>query len=248
LVWTRAAEDWERDAPVLAAALPREVEIVRVPCIAVQAKAATLPAGGPWDFVAVTSRNAVRFAAVVPGFLEAARAARRIYTHGTETAKDLAALGLVPSVAPVRTAAGLCAWLLAEVPPPATFLIPAAEEPAFDLAQGLAALGHRAEALICYGTTATPRNVDGAPLTARECQALAARLAGVVCFASPSAVRGFAPLVAANGRRLASTLVVAAIGPATAKAASGGFRRVESAAKSTVAALAELAAGLLSEE
>ena len=243
LVWTRGADDWASDAPLLAA-LPAGVQLVRLPCVALAPRPA-LPARERYDHVVLTSAHAVDFALADTRLAPLLRGAQGVWTHGAATAARLRAAGLaVTLVDGARTGAELGAALVARLPEGASVLLPTAAEPAYDLAAWLRGQGFAAEAAVCYETAVGAREVDGRALADSRRDELAATLTGIVCFGSPSAVAGFAAELLPG--RLSTALVAAVIGPTTAAAAAErAFARVVTARENSLAALVATAVAAL---
>jgi len=237
LVWTRALAEWTNDQPLVEAALPVDVRLVRLPCLAI--RPVPLKATRErYDFVVFTSTNAAQQALADPAFLAQVKSARGTYTHGAATDAALRQHGLAPTlVRDVRTAAELGDWLTAKLPAGASVAVPSAADPAFDLAGRLARAGYGAEKVVCYQTAQSALDETGKPLSSEAKRRLGRELVGVVCFASPSAVRGFANGLSPRTTRLTRSLVAVAIGPTTAKVAAVEFEKVETAAENSIRAL-----------
>lgn len=243
LVWTRSLEDWATDQALLVGL--KNVDVVHLPCIETTALPASLPTG-VWDCAVFTSAHAVDFALANPSLNAGIARVASLYTHGASTAERLAAAGLAPTlVKGIRTAEELAAWLKQTLKPGTRVLVPTAAEPAFDLAGTLTAAGLPAAALACYQTSMEARSAEGSPLSRAMIEDLNARLSGVICFASPSAVKGFVKVFAPQRGRLATALKVAAIGPTTAAAARGEFKNCQTAFVNELASLVTLAQTML---
>ncbi len=246
LVWTRTRDDWEADEPLLKARVPRGTGVLHLPCLTLVPLAAAAAPAGPYEHVVLTSANAVAFALRDPLLAPVVRAAKKLRTHGPATARALEAHGLTPSLVPdVRTAAELGTALGGEVPRGARILLAGAKLPAFDLEGNFRARGYDARYVACYDTVPGARQADGGAVPAEMIAELTRTLMGAVCFASPSAVRGFAAVFEPAETRLKAALRAVAIGPTTAGAAARHFAKVTTAASNSVASLVEAGATAL---
>jgi uroporphyrinogen-III synthase len=134
--------------------------------------------------------------------------------------------------------------------PPVTWI--SGEETAFDLASFLQSRGIACTRIVVYSTMAHPTDSDGhrlmdASLDEARAQ-LAMRVRGcrvAVCFASPTAIRGWLEFAGKESALAPDRLAAAVIGPTTARAAlSAGFRSVTTCAWPQIADLAALGAQL----
>ncbi len=239
LIWTRSIADWQDDAANILKPAPSHL-VNHIPCLALAASTPKLE-NFSCDYVVFTSANAVRFGLAVRDIDEAVRGARGIFTHGEATAAALKARGLKPIVAPVRTAAELSEWLETKLPPQAAIGLPCAAEPAWPMADELSRKGFKASNWVCYETVAEATTTEGKALSAQAVSELCSNLSGVVAFASPSAVRGFAKVFQPELNRLHKVLTAATIGPSTHAAAKAHFEIVRMAASNSLPALVQLA-------
>jgi uroporphyrinogen-III synthase len=241
LVWTRALAEWAEDELKLwQAALGPSVRVVRLPCIRVEALAATLPDLRPFDAAVLTSASALRHA--TGPLRDALQACRRVFTHGDKTAEAARTAGITTiEKEGVRTAKELAAHVLRELAPGSRVLVPTAEEPAFDMAGALTAAGLEAVAVSTYRTHAEARRQDGGRLTPEDIAAATRDWSGVVCFTSPSAVRAFTAAFAPASNRLRDALTAVAVGPTTAEACTGQFAVVRASAANAIGTLVQTA-------
>jgi len=239
LIWTRSIADWQDDAATILTAVPSRL-VLRIPCLELAASTPKLE-NFSCDYIIFTSANAVRFGLAVRDIDEAVRGARGIFTHGEATAAALRARGLTPIVAPVRTAAELSEWLATKLPPQAAVGLPCAAEPAWPMAQELKKKGFQASMWVCYETVAEATTTDRKALSPPAISDLCSNLNGVVAFASPSAVRGFAKVFQPELNRLHQALIAATIGPSTQAAAKAHFASVRMATTNSLPALVQLA-------
>jgi uroporphyrinogen-III synthase len=240
LIWTRSIDDWAQDEPLLKTRLPADISLIHIPCIQLEGASISLPAEeSPTHFV-FTSANAVDFSLRDEALKRAVQTSQGVYTHGESTYKALISQGIKATLVPgIRTAEALGGWLAAHAPKHGSFLLPGAEEPAFDLAAFLRTKGFKASALMCYRTRAMAHSPDGGPVTSSLREAVLNHHRKIVCFFSPSAVRGFIKVFA----RDVSTAV--AIGPTTAESARPFFERVEVASESHIFKMIETAIKIL---
>jgi len=245
LIWTRSVEDWPADAPVLSRSAAATWDLLHIPCVEIRPLPLLLPQVAP-DYVVITSANAAKRAAGEPALKQSMLAAKQVFTHGAKTAKALQALGINATlVHSASTAADLCTWLGQNLQKPAHIWLPIAAEPAFDLAAGLAALGFATSVLPCYETLAEARQANRELFGAAQIAKLQQELTGVICFASPSAVAGFARVFAPRSHALGKSLHACVIGPTTEAAAVAYFERVTVAAEASMEALVARAVSLL---
>ena len=245
LIWTRSIQDWAVDAPVLSGSAAGSWDLLHIPCVEIRPLPLVLPQGTP-DYVVITSANAAKRAADDPAFKQSMLAAKQVLTHGAKTAKALQALGIDATlVRSASTAADLCLWLGHQLQQAAHIWLPVAAEPAFDMAAGLAALGFSTSVLPCYETLAEARQANLEPFSRAMVAKLQQELTGVICFASPSAVAGFARVFEPSGHALGRSLHACVIGPTTEAAAVAYFERVTVAAEASIEALVTRALSLL---
>lgn len=193
IIWTRGTDDWQSDADLLARLVPQEIRVEHIPCIKLAALE-TPPAltQETWDHVVFTSAHGVSFALANPDLKEAIKKSKHVYTFGGATAQALAKHG-ISTIRPegLRTGEDLGAWLSVHLPKDARVLVPGPKRPAFDLAQFLNLHDFQAQAAICYETEEKAHLPSGADLSSRKLDELGCLAQAVICFASPSAVRGF---------------------------------------------------------
>lgn len=244
LIWTKARKDWVEEERLLAPQLQPGWQLMHIPCIEIEPVPLIVPPQTP-DYVVVTSANAARRAAADQSMKQAMRAAKQVYTHGAKTAQVLRALGIDTTlVSSAQTAEDLCAWIGQNLQRPAQIWLPTAAQPAFDMAAGLAARGFSTTVLPCYKTVSAAKQANGDRFTEALVAQLCQSLSGVVCFASPSAVAGFAAVFAPTKDTLGASLHACVIGPTTAAAAAPYFTHVTAAAAARIDALAAMALSL----
>ena len=238
LIWTRSVADWQVDATTILTPVPAH-RVFHIPCLALAVQTPKTD-NFSCDYVVFTSANAVRFGLAVENIAKAVLGAREIFTHGEATATALRQRGLKPNVAPVRTAAELCEWLETKLPPQATLGLPCAAEPAWPMDQELGKKGFKASNWICYETVAGATTTNGKALSAQGIADLISSLNGVIAFASPSAVRGFAKVFMPELNRLHHAIIATTIGPSTQAAAAAHFEIVKTATTNSLPALVQL--------
>ena len=252
-VWTRARADWPRDAGLLGD-IPN---FVHIPCLAIEDFHEPLAATAASTLVVTSPRGAMALAKEM-----ARRAAMKapwpsaIHAFGDETMRQIkAATDTLPANrrptlilhGAARTAVALAPLLAATIDQSTPVAIIGPAEPAYDLAGYLSSRGWQATHFACYRTQSQATTAAGVMLTPADIRQLAATLTGVVCFASPTAVAGFATAFEPKMTGLARTLVAAALGPTTAAAASLHFSRVELARENDLANLITTAKASLIE-
>lgn len=189
---------------------------------------------GDYDAIVFTSANALRFTLLRAREIGLEAALRglsaRVVCGGAQTARAAVDAGLpvhfVPAASgePGRRGSGDAEALLAQLsahlePRGQRFLLPRSEIGREVLADGLAKLGARVDAVIAY------RNVAPSQERSEELRGWLARgELDALTFASPSAVRHLLEVVGDEGRPQLSRCILAAVGPTTARALqSEGF-------------------------
>ena len=232
LVWTRSIEDWASDEALLAKIVAPDIAIDHVPCIKLQPVEPEIPQTVGFTHAVFTSPHAVAFAFQNKKIWNIINQVQAVYTHGAATADALTRYGITATLVPeVRTAETLGAWLDAHLSRAACILLPGPRESAFDLAGFLGAKGFETHSLVCYETATYAHAPDGMPLAAEHITELKTRTQQVVCFASPSAVRGFVRALPE------AQLACVAIGPTTAEVARLFFPAVQIAEQNTLPSL-----------
>lgn len=247
LIWTRSRSDWQEDLGTITKLISDpQIQVVHSPCIELTPTRQEY-FGETFDVAIITSANVLRFAS------DSVRAilskCSHIYTHGTKTAALAAAHGLEQIITvPARTGDELIQALLPRIPHGSRVFLPSAEQPASDLSQILRNAGHEALALPIYRTISAACRSDGSSLTAEDIKSAQDSWTGVVCFASPSAVKAFHDAYTPQANRLGRCLVAIALGPTTAKACVGHYAKIELAAGNTIEALVIAAQQALSAQ
>lgn len=190
-----------------------------------------------YDWVVFTSANAV---AALLGPAGGALPARvRAAAVGSATAAALRAWEVEPALVGGPDAAGLLAELAPRVGRRRRVLLPQAADAAATLAEGLAAAGAEAVAVIAYDKRLPP---DAA---ARAATLFGAGPLGWVTFTSPRIARHFAALFTEDWEARRATLRAASIGGVTTSALRG--LGVEPAAEAAAPGDAELAAAVVQQ-
>ncbi len=263
VIWTRSAADLPADRVFLDSLA---VDVLHVPCLGIErtqdASARIAAVARPGNRIVFTSQNAVR---VFSETREKAPETWKVlvtdsvfYTHGKSTAAALTKVfpdgdrGPETRVRCVesRTSEDLARELAQDKSTPVLWIC--GEEVAFDLATVLTAHGIECTRVPVYTTASHPTDSDGRRLTGASLEEsraqLALRLRGskvVICFASPSAVRGWIEFAGNESALRPVQMAAAVIGPTTARAAlSAGFASVTTCAWPQIADLAALGAQL----
>jgi uroporphyrinogen III methyltransferase/synthase len=176
-----------------------------------------------FDWIVFTSANAVE--AFMDALLDGTRDVRalrgpRLVTVGSGTAERLARYGINVDLVPdeFRADAVVAAMTTDHSIDGATVLVPRADIGRDVIAEGLRAAGAIITDVVAYRTVLEDAQQDGAPDIYR--MLLDGRI-DVVTFTSPSAVRNFSAIYGAEQTTdLLKNIVVAAIGPVTADAAT----------------------------
>lgn len=248
LIWTRAIVDWDEDQALLQQAHVAPESILRLPCL--QLTPYPVPALNQLpQALVVTSVHGLHMARQSPVLQPLWSLAIPFYTHSRKTMRALASfqhhlnLRQPPSV---RTAHELADFMVQDLALGTHVLSLGAQEVAFDLVTYLRDRGLEATHLACYQTMAQLTQTNGQVFSKSDCRVLAAALAGILCFASPSAVAGFTSAMCQNdllgdGGRWRQRLKAVAIGPTTAAACAPYFSSVVMSAKNDLGALLKLA-------
>lgn len=246
LIWTRARTDWEQDQQTALAVGIDPSSLLHIPCLSFQAVPVTKDVQAA-NYVIFTSSNAVRYAMQVERLAQVIRAAVKIFAIGAGTAQALSHYGLtaVPGVS------GKDGKELAEIivsrGDGGSFLIPITQVPAFDLAGYLKKHGRQAEAVVCYETLSTATKSDGSEYSEDEAAQLAETMSGVICFASPSAVRGFDNVFHVRENELGKKLIPVAIGKTTCNEVLQYFPQCKIAESATTNELLSCAADVFKD-
>lgn len=235
LIWTRAAEDAEADKALFANA---PCPWVHIPCLATRAQEWHWPEGGS-DVVVIASRTTVDTALGDLALRQTLAQQKKIYTFGEKTADALQQLLRLPvERVDVKDGFGLAEWLEKHLDKKTRVVFCGAAEPAYNIAAHLAEKGFNATHVPVYSTTiptAWPEAQATRTLTGHH---------NYVCFASPSAVRGFMTLFASVGEML-PTIQAVAIGETTARACAKYFRNVTVAETASLETLVRKAEELI---
>lgn len=227
VIWTRSQEDAPADRALFASTT---LPIVHLPCLQSDwLEIGPLPKKAATAF-AVTSPRAVE------GLSRDARLSALVtqlpvHTFGEETARRLAEIGARVQRHGVKTGRAMGDVLARLLPPHTCLWMPGAREPAFNLVGHLASCGFEAYAIPLYATQSVTPERHLAIEKLRPHEDI------VVCFASPSAVTGFAPLLAMLPTVILERIRACAIGETTARQALAHFSTVREAAQSDLAGL-----------
>lgn len=237
LIWTRAAEDGEADKTLLENA---PCPWVHIPCLATRAQPWSWPEGGS-DITLIASRTTADTALGDLALRQQLAKQKKIYTFGEKTANALRQLLRLPvEHVDVKDGLGLAQWVENHIPKSDRVVFCGAQEPAYDIAGHLTEKGFNAVHVPVYCTT-----VPSAWPEAQADRTLRGHH-NYVCFASPSAVRGFATLFVSVGEMLPAIQAVA-IGDTTARACAKYFRKVAVADKPSLENLVHKAEELIRE-
>lgn len=236
IIWTRAGDDWQRDIDTAKAVNVDPGILMHIPCVSFKALSVNkdIPAA---NYVIFNSSNAVRFSMAVEPLAAVVRAAVKIFAIGTGTAETLTAFGLSATPGFSGNSAKDLADQLLNLGVGGSFIIPTAAQSAFDTAAYLAGHGRQAVSVPCYTTTRLAVKNDGLPFSADDLARLKSTLAGIICFASPSAVQGFNATFDIKNSSLKNRLLPVAIGSTTMKEVLHYFPDCEKADQNSVPAL-----------
>ena len=85
MIWTRSADDWEHDKPILEAT---DVDVLHLPCIAMTGLPVKFPKRKPQMFI-FTSANAVRYSSRHPALFNLMRTSEGVLAVGPGTKESL---------------------------------------------------------------------------------------------------------------------------------------------------------------
>ncbi|MBP6217126.1 MAG: uroporphyrinogen-III synthase [Oligoflexales bacterium] len=229
IIWTRSQENWSTDQNILH---PYRDQLVRIPCVHREVFAE--PSG--WhlslrseSILVFTSAKAVEVSARQPELRDLMEQGKSLCvgpktlgalrSHGCDglhppsvgSAKDLAQY--IRSVYPVREN---------------VFVLPGAEERAYDLYSDLQSFGYECLRLNVYKTRTEARWEDGQCVASDSLrrEEFVRTANGQVFFCSPSAVKGFIEAFEPSKNCLAKSLQCIAFGESTRRACEGHFEEI----------------------
>lgn len=242
IIWTRGLDDWDYDKGVLASL---DLDVLHFPCIELTPVPVKFPKQKPQIFV-FTSANAVRYAGHHPALMNLVKSSEGVYAIGLSTQAALTAAKIHSEIpAEVQSAEHIAVWLSRNLSPHTIVAIPSAKEPSFDFKDFLERYAIHVDILPVYQTHRMLRLPNGKSPDAATVERYIQTLDGVVCFASPSAVEGFANTLMAHKNRLYDALTAVAIGGTTEKAAVRYFSHVVVSPEQSILGLAEKARSIV---
>lgn len=190
LIWTRSLEHWSEDQRLLGKELQKK--LLHLPAI----YTAPLPlkrhfSQKPPTALCFTSKTAASYALTQKESRRALQQADKVFTFSASATKVLRSKGI--KVRKLRATDGkeFGQELLKHLRTTDQIHILSAARPAFDLAVFLKELGFRAKNVSIYKTIEKLSNEKGEPIRGRQLAEAFDKQDGVICFASPSAVRAF---------------------------------------------------------
>lgn len=243
IIWTRAGEDWQRDLETAKKANIDPKVLTHIPCVSFSPLPVqkSVPSA---NYVIFNSSNAVRFSMAQEPLAAAVRAAVKIFAIGPGTAETLTEFDLSATPGFSGSSAKDLADQMLQKGVGGSFLIPTAEQSAFDTAAYLTKNGSHAVAVPCYSTQRLATKSGGKVFSPAEIVSLKKSLSGIICFASPSAVQGFNETFQIAGSPLQKALLPVAIGDSTRKEVLNFFPTCEKAEQNSVSALLKKAHSL----
>jgi uroporphyrinogen-III synthase len=211
IIWTRSTLDAGDDAELLKQ-YPR---VIRLPLLQFQSLEVQLPEENP-QYLLVTSQKALARALQLPRIQQLRDRRLPVVTFGAQTAAAASEAGFRVLRLHAATGNAMAEQIYRHYPPARAWYL-TSSEPATRLDEILNRHGWNVRALALYKTVAVPP----ADLLAKA-QPLQAE-AGVVCFASPSAARGFCQQVLPQLDQGGQNLVAVVIGSTTQAACKGAF-------------------------
>lgn len=183
LIWTRAVSDWSDDRIHLPAGTVHIPCLRRVPLVPLVTESYSFP------YVIVSSVAAVQALAGLAKLRERLDGST-FFCFGRRTASELVVNGYRQSLCPVSSSTELVNYLADQLPVTSKIAVLTAKQPAFPVAEGLRTRGFKVSEFVVYQTVAGAHLPDGSVIGAKQ-RATIVNNQSVICFASPSAVRGF---------------------------------------------------------
>ena len=198
VVWTRSSANWDTDWVFL-----QEIgDFYHIPCIKRVAtplnlnekSIAFISQHQTIDIVIFTSSFAVSTTLQNEVLHQSVKRCHQIYAVGPATRKKVMQSLCLPCYLPkaCRKSSDIFKTILKNCPPPKNILIPGAQTRADNLESNLIANGYKVDSPVVYRTLSIAQETNGKVLSKIQCDDLNAKLCpSVICFASPSAVKGF---------------------------------------------------------
>lgn len=226
IIWTRSVEDWSTDVKFLQTEMSK---IVHLPCIRTQVlRQIDLPIIEPNVAVTVVlaSIKAAEYCLANPSLKFWLQRASRLVVLGAKSAAFLRSHGYpVETSSSWRGMTDLAHDLVESVSRDEIVISPGPKVRAFDLGEFMEHHGIHFLAIDIYETTPGLRGQDDQLLMQAEVDRLQRELAGVVCFASPSAVLGFTNWLDLSLFGLGDRLQAVCIGESSWRKASEHFEQ-----------------------
>ena len=209
LIWTRAVSDWANDRVYLPA------KTIHLPCLRRVPLVPQVTEGHAFPYVVVSSVSAVRALPRLPN-LQKRLGNSNFFCFGRQTATELMANGYRSLLCPVHSSAELVSYLVDHLPAATSIAVLSAQQPAFPVAESLRAKGFKISEFVLYQTITGACLPDGSAIGGKQRSIVASRKS-VICFASPSAVRGFNGIFHGEISMLNENFRAVAIGKTTAR-------------------------------
>lgn len=234
IIWTRPAEDWEHDSKLLR--LDQQTHLLRLPLTRQVEVKASLPSKTA-EVVILTSRKAADAFLHRLGIAKEQMLRFEFLTFGMETYKYLLSENLRVRLIPAQSGKDFAAALVAELKRETVIWFPRPMETAFPLGEHLRTHQFEAFDIELYRTE---------PIKQFEAQTIHVLLAagGVVCFASPMAIKSFVELICHYDEGRFYKYIPVAIGATTRAAGHTYFNEVHLAPHATLQSLWEKALDL----
>jgi uroporphyrinogen-III synthase len=235
IYWTRSISDFPTDQNLF------DHPVTHVPCLRLEPIEAKLP--DSVDIAIVTSQNTTKYG--TPALQSKLRSAKKVYTHGPQTAAKLVQWGIKATLLVKRDAESFAEELVPILKAKKNIAYVSAEDPAFDMVSYFNSQGIQVTHVPIYRSHPELTGLDGKPLAKKDAKALCESMDGVICFASPKAVEGFLEGTKAYADTYKEKVAAAAIGPTTLKALEGHFTNTSMPERNSLAALYEHSVKLL---
>ncbi len=228
LIWTRAASDWLEDQFYFE---DKQNSVIHLPCLRLQAidtpdVPESLAQKNPFVTV-ISSPKTIDYLYQRKPYWNLVEKNSQIFCFGEKTQSIAVSRGLKTIRLKQATTLEEMAPLIVElISKERLVFLPGGKKRAFDLDGFLKERGFQTERIDLYETNCQLRDRDEKPLSDAKRNQFIDQLAGVVCFASPSAVEGFAAVLEPQKNRLSSELVAVAIGKTSEKACKNFFDQV----------------------
>ena len=236
IIWTRSAEDWAADELRLQKLVGSAYR--HIPCLRL-IENKSVPKLNPNAIVLLTSVKSASIMSETASWRDL-MAKAQVVTFSQKAGDIVGKFVSHCQVITAKTGRDFFSKLISKFDTTSSFVYVGTDQPAFDLAGELIKLGYRCASHVIYRTEEVV-NADVVTALARE------NVEGAICFASPSAVRGFCRSADAT-RFDPKKFSAVVIGQTTAEALPAGWREVIQCSSPSLDSLMERAAQIVKGE